>query len=271
MAKLSYQDIGDWQVADVANIGKTIVLPTKEALRQLRFALTGNLTIRDNAYAAIVTLGYQGNSTQTLTSGVEYNFQNPLKTKPIGFTPINAVDANGISLNIDGFDFNTARTDGLLGVTPWMFSSTGYVGEKISSSIGTAAAISFPFSGTTIVVTSITINQGTYEVSYGCGAGNAVTGTRFQAGINSSITIPSSTLEDNTWGDTPTMPTASSNISLALSGITQSPNISTSLNLVARMLFSAGTPIAWGRISAVRSSLFNNGITGLMTGILWGG
>ncbi len=137
MAKLSYQDLGELTTADVSNIGKAIVLPAKDALRQLRFALTGNLTIRDNAYAAIVTLGYTGNSTQTLTSGTEYTFQNPLKTKPIGFTPIQCMNANGGAIAAPPCKLNTSRTDGLIGVTP-IFPHNG---EKIELALTSSTSI----------------------------------------------------------------------------------------------------------------------------------
>jgi len=128
MAKINWQDIGELQGADQNSINKAIVIPAKEALRQVRFALTGNLTIRDNAYAAIVTLGYSGNSTQTLTNGTEYTFQNPLKTKPIGFTPIIAVNENGLALSVPSCIFNTSRTDGLIGVTPFFIPQFGLCG-----------------------------------------------------------------------------------------------------------------------------------------------
>lgn len=117
MAKINWQDIGELTNVDASSIGKAIIVPAKEALRQLRFAVGGNLTIRDNMYAAIVTLGYSGNSTQTLTNGVEYTFQNPLKTKPVGFTPISAVDSNGTAVDMPNCKINTSRTDGLIGIT----------------------------------------------------------------------------------------------------------------------------------------------------------
>lgn len=118
--KLNFQDIGGvgsgGQVSATV-INGAIIVPAKEAFRQIRQVLTGNLTIRDNQYAAIVTLGYQGNSTQTCTSGTEYTFQNPLKTKPIGFTPLVAVNASGTAMAISSYQLNRSRTDGLVGIT----------------------------------------------------------------------------------------------------------------------------------------------------------
>jgi hypothetical protein len=118
VAKVTYQDLGELAEVSAQGIGKAIIIPAKDALRQLRFALTGNLTIRDNMYAAIITLGYSGNSSQTLTHGVEYTFQNPLKTTPIGFTPIKSFQPSGsTALPVQSAAFNTTRTDGLMGVT----------------------------------------------------------------------------------------------------------------------------------------------------------
>lgn len=118
MAKIGWQDIGELQNTDPDSIKRAIIIPAKEALRLTRFALSGNLTIADNAYAAIVTLGQLGNNTsQTLVHGTEYLLQNPLPTKPVGFTPIYAFDSNRTAIEIPNCMLNLARTDGLLGLT----------------------------------------------------------------------------------------------------------------------------------------------------------
>lgn len=118
MAKINWQDIGLLAGNDAESIQKAIIIPAKEALRQTRFALTGNLTISDNLYSTVVTFGLLGNNTsQTLVHNVEYIFQNPLRTTPIGFTPINSFDSNRVAIAIPVCTYNTARTDGLLGLT----------------------------------------------------------------------------------------------------------------------------------------------------------
>jgi len=127
MAKINWQDIGQLTAVDQNGINKAIIIPAKEALRQVRFALNGNLTLRDNQYAAVVTLGYSGNSTQTLTSGTEYTFQNPLKTTPIGFTPIKCIKSTGTSMAISDCKLNTSRTDGLIGISLG-FGTDGHTG-----------------------------------------------------------------------------------------------------------------------------------------------
>jgi hypothetical protein len=116
--KVGWQDIGLLNSADPKVLNSAIVVPAKEALRQVRSALTGNLTISDNSYAAVVTLGLLGNNkSQTLINGTEYLIQNPLKTTPIGFTPIYAFDSNYTAVDIPQCTLNLARTDGYLGIT----------------------------------------------------------------------------------------------------------------------------------------------------------
>lgn len=266
--KVNYQDLGLLRDNSVESINKAIIVPAKDALRQLRTLATGNMAIRDNQYAAIITLGYTGNSTQTLTSGTEYTFQNPLKTAPIGFTPIKCVDANGVALSVDGFNLNTARTDGLLGITLQMFSSTGYVGETVKSFLAVGSAISITTTAET-TVTSITLGPGTWDMNGVCALRGTLTGTIFACGISATT----NTLPTN--GDdqvrTPTMSTAASNIVQVIPQVRVVTTASGSKFLVIAATFSAGTATAYGRISAVRASLVGNGITGIVTGILWGG
>lgn len=109
VAKINWQDIGELTAVDQNGINKAIVIPAKEALRQTRFALGGNLTLRDNQYAAVVTF--------SVTHGVEYTFQNPLKTTPIGFEPILTKTSSGAMGLQCNASLNLARTDGLLGLT----------------------------------------------------------------------------------------------------------------------------------------------------------
>lgn len=263
--KIAYQDLGNLSANDVGAINQAIVIPAKDALRQLRTLVTGNLTIRDNAYAAIVTLGYQGNSTQTCTSGVEYTFQNPLKTTPIGFTPIKAVDANGASIGIAGFEFNTSRTDGLLGITPLMHSSTGYIGETIRGFRAVADSIT-PASTVTANVTSIDLPPGSWDISFVARAANATTGTLFDAAVSTtSATIPAADGDSRL-----TFAGAWTSLIVSLADYHQEVAATTTYYLVMRTTHAAA-PALSGRLSAVRTSLVGNGISGLVTGILWGG
>lgn len=274
MAKINWQDIGNLVAADQNSINKAIIIPAKEALRQVRFALNGNLTIRDNAYAAIVTLGYTGNSTQTARTGIEYTFQNPLKTLPIGFTPIAAMDANNVDIELPQCKFNTARTDGLIGITPWMFSTTGFQGERVVGFVQSANAVDMPATPGVTDVTSITLSPGTWDIDFlasiQIGTATAPTITRAWSSTVSA-TDPGSTANADSRMVTNIVPTAVAGVVLTLPGWRQVLSVSTVYYLSTGMTYGVGTPTTSGRISAVRSSLVGNGQTGIITGILWGG
>lgn len=272
MAKINWQDIGELTAIDATSIGKAIIIPAKEALRQVRFALGGNLTIRDNAYAAIITLGYQGNSTQTLTTGTEYTFQNPLKTEPIGFTPIMGIDANGSAIATPICSLNLGRTDGLMGITPSFSDST--IGSQVRTFTNLSSSVAIT-NNTTANIASITVPAGVHDLStitYLNGSGGSgLTGTAFVTGISltSAVMTPTSTAGDSR-ADIPTMPTATSAVTLSIPQFRISVLSSTAYFLVINSLFTVGNATAWGRISSVKVAPPTN-YSGIVTGILWGG
>ncbi len=268
MANINWQDIGELTAVNVSSINKAIVIPAKEALRQAKFAIGGNLTVNDNMYAAIITLG---NSSQTLQNGVEYTFKNPLKTTPIGFTPIKSVDANNSSIAIPQCELNISRTDGLIGITPFIFSTTGYVGEFFESFINRSATTAL-VNGTAKTITSINLSPGVWNV-YGVSVfSGALTGTVIQAGISlTTNTMPGVNEIGRSRMDDPQMPTAQADKTLSVINNNFSITIATTIFLVSLVNFTVGTAGGHGRISAVRTSMLNNGQTGIVTGILWGG
>lgn len=270
MATLNYQDIGELTAVDPRSIGKAIIVPAKEALRQLRFAASGNLTIRDNMYAAIITLGYQGNSTQTLTSGVEYTFQNPLKTKPVGFTQIKCIDANGVAMNIVGANLNTSRTDGMTGITAQIFSSTGYVGESFTASLGAGSATALA-NGTAKTFASMNVPPGDWMLFSHCGFTTtaATTGTRCIGSV--SLTTNTLGVSDarSQIGLVPVNGVA--DVQLATPMVKLNNSATQTVFGISFASFSGGNVQGFGSVIASRASLVGNGISGIMTGILWGG
>jgi hypothetical protein len=278
VAKVAYQDIGELGEVSAAGIGKAIIVPAKEALRQVRFALGGNLTIRDNSYAAIVTLGYTGNSTQTLTHATEYTFQNPLKTTPIGFTPIKATDASGTAIAIPQCTFNTGRTDGLMGITPLFdnsTSSTGYAGEQVSSFVPSASAVNMPGTPGVVDITTIELTTGKWLVDFVVfiNLGTATSPTVTRAWINTaSGTDPGTTANGNTRLVTNLVPSANGGAILAMPGIPVTVTAAEQdYYLTSGMTYSVGTPTTYGRITATRVVPYLTGYSGIVTGILWGG
>lgn len=287
MAKVNWQDIGELSKVDAQSIGKAIIVPAKEALRQVRFALTGNLTIRDNAYAAIVTLGYTGNSTQTLTTGVEYTFQNPLKTTPIGFTPIFATNTDGDAIKIPRCKLTRSRSDGLLGITAEMDdTSSGNIGELLGPITRLRSNAISLTNGTAVNVcttTSLTLTPGEWFVrgEVGFDPENTTSVSQLRAGTSkTSATFPAT--------DTIAVPTdgevGSGRFSVAGNVIGNDATVyvgpyrvnvpagtTMPLFLVANAFFTVAGIAAYGSMEATRVSLSGNGAEGIVTGILWGG
>lgn len=294
--KIGYPDIGNLENDDVEAIRQAIIVPAKQALGVLRNAVGGNLTIRDNQYAAIVTLGYQGNSTQTCTSGTEYTLQNPLKTKPIGFTPISAVNANGAAIPTGAARLNNSRTDGLTGITvelgfntqPWLWvskssnqtlttaTSTNLTWDVINAGgQDPVPAVTPLISNGTIYVASsdstrIMITEAgrylfTAVVTY---AANA-TGTRFatfmKTGDNSSVTSqPGQFFLPSAGASRRTAITVPAIIDMTISDYVQVVGFQDSgANLDVLGNQSAGTLLQISRVWSKN--------TGIVTGILWGG
>lgn len=274
MAVIDWQDIGELTANDPDNIKRAIVVPTKEALRQTRFALTGNLTIKDNAYAAIVTLGQLGNNaSQTLVHGTEYVFQNPLKTTPVGFTPIKAFDSNRVAIQIPDCKFNTSRTDGLMGVTP-NFASTnggsGSQGEQLETVIGFASRVTLAASTGRTNIVSLTPTAGQWDLTALCTMGTgAVTGTRWDVSIATSSLGGGSPSDSN--AETSIFSTANVGQFVIVPQYRVTTDGSITYWMVVGATYSAGSPACFGRLSAVRAIPYLTGTTGNIVGILWGG
>lgn len=273
MAVLNWQDIGELGGDDTDSIKRAIVIPAKEALRQTRFALTGNLTIKDNAYAAIVTLGQLGNNTsQTLVHGTEYVFQNPLKTTPVGFTPIKAFDSNRVAIQIPDCKFNTSRPDGLMGITANFAppsSGSGSQGEIATGQRLQASALALA-AATTTTIASASIGAGTWDamcvtefqgniangtVIYG----GPSTGTAFNAGVE-GVEFSAQAITNFAGGTRDVVISPSVRITVATI---------TTINHLARC--DAANASVYGSIWAVRVIPYQTGITGNVVGILWGG
>lgn len=262
--KIGYQDIGELRDASPESIKRAIVVPAKEALSLLRQATGGNLTIRDNQYAAIVTLGA---GAQSMTSATEYTLQNPLKTKPVGFSPIMAANSSGTSLEISGTSLNLSRADGLIGITCEFFGITsGYIGEAIRSAVPFASAITLA-NATNTNLASIPLANGDWNASAIVSFNGAITGSLLQISISdTSATIQSS---GDGEAESPTMPTTNSDQTLTVPDFKIQPATTTTYYLVARANFSVGTAKAYGRIIARRQTIQQT--AGIVTGILWGG
>lgn len=126
-------------------------------------------------------------------------------------------------------------------------------GATASSYVAPTAAV--PLTSPTVAsITSIALGPGTWLLSTIGGFTGAPTGTKAVAGIslaNTSFT----TNEGDGYAAIPTMPTAGSDVTVAVSSyLLTLTAASTPVYLVAACTFSAGSVSAFGRISAARIS-----------------
>ncbi len=266
--KLQWPELGELREFNPQDFQRAFIVPIKSALGQLRQAMGGNLTIQDNQYAAIITLGaIPGTTNATLTSGTEHTFANPLKTMPVGFTPIYAKNTSGTAVSLASCRLNTSRTDGLLGLTAAqdLLGASGDIGESVTSTVLFANKITLT-TNTTANVTTLSLNAGTWAVA---GAWNfsGTTATK----VIGSISLTSATLSNNPSSqiETPTGPTAASEQGFALSGHTIALAASATVYQVTLATFTGGIA-AYGRLSATRTKRLDSSSL-IVTGILWGG
>lgn len=268
---VGWQDIGQLNDNNADSIQRSIIIPAKEALRQTRQALTGNLTIRDNQYAAIVTLG---TSVTPMTSGTEWTFANPLATKPIGFTVLTATNTVGVAIQLDSPPkLSTSRTDGLLGLTAVqdVNGATGGIGESVRAYTNRANFISLG-SATAKDIASIQLSAGDWDISFVSAWFAVGSPTDWQTGISlTQDTLPTlnTSAGDSEIRITRTFSTnAEEEVSVPSVAVT--PNASTTYHLVSQVTYTGTSVSAFGRISARR--MVRRGSNPLIvTGILWGG
>lgn len=126
----------------------------------------------------------------------------------------------------------------------------GFIGEVLSASLLAASQVSLTTT-TDATVTSVALTAGNWMIT-GCVVCNGVlTGTRFRAGISATAATMTGT-EGVNFVSTPTMPTASSNMSNNTPSVFVSLAGTTTYYLVAEATFTVGTASAYGSISAVR-------------------
>jgi hypothetical protein len=204
------------------------------------------------------------------THGAEVGIRNPFGDRgaPIGMEVISAVG----SLGVASLAMRPARLtqDNRLGVTVQFQPST--VGRSVSSFLPFSSAPPM-VSGTAIDITSVLLDPGEWEISaFSClGFGTGVTGTNFSAGIttvSNSLTIAAGNAGD-TAGHVPTMPTAAADAIITIPPRRFSVAAQTRYYLVAKALFSAGTPRPFGRLSATQVGVAT-GYTANVTAIMYG-
>ncbi len=132
-------------------------------------------------------------------------------------------------------------------------ASAGYIGEYISSAVGSAGAVSVS-NNTYADVTSITLSAGDWDVSCMVAyKAAAITGTQFFSGIGTATGNNGAGLvEGDTAVTSPYAPTAASANAFTVPAVRVSITGSTVYYLKAYALYTVGTLTAFGRISARR-------------------
>jgi hypothetical protein len=145
-----------------------------------------------------------------------------------------------------------AKTRGACSVSTTNDSAAaGDPGELITASVvqGSAAALT---TATPLSVTSISLTAGDWDVSAVCASTGVATGTLFDAAIGTTNNSFTGTVLGDTRIQTPTVSSATADVTLTIPTVRVSLSATTTHYLVASETFTVGAPAAYGRISARR-------------------
>lgn len=132
--------------------------------------------------------------------------------------------------------------------------AAGYVGEPVSSSVTSASAVSATGSTNYFDVTSISLTAGNWVVDAVLSfALNGATVTGVYGGIGTATGNNQAGLVDGDTAASPAVPTAANPAGVGICGVRKSLSGTTTIYLKAWSQYSAGTPKAYGRISARRT------------------
>ena len=161
-----------------------------------------------------------------------------------------ATDGHILRRNGTALDFGKIKTNFVTGTATNDNATAGDIGEIIESIVVTGSKIGSFTTGIAKNVTSISLTAGDWDVCGLVQVDGTLTGTSILAGI-STTTTNTGTRGDN-GVSTPTMPTAIMDISLPIPAKRFSLSATTTIYLATSISFSAGTPGAWGRLTARR-------------------
>ena len=162
-------------------------------------------------------------------------------------------------------------------VTPYFSTSgfaSGFSGQQIRAFTPFASKVTLSVSGNTFDVASIALDAGTWDISAVGEFGNGgVTSTQSTIGISTtSATMPGTGSAGDNRVNLPIGPGAlGQGVSLVIPQYRVTPTTTTTYFLVAQSTYSAGTPAAWGRVSAVRAQAYLTGVRGRVRLLFIGG
>jgi hypothetical protein len=141
---------------------------------------------------------------------------------------------------------------GTRGVIDGGDATAGYINEEIISFVGSGSAVSLS-NNVTANITSITLTPGDWDITGAVTFSGSLTGTVLAMGIDTTTAnLPSSTLIPQRRIDTPTMPTSSSSMTISVPRYRVSISSSTTYYLVAVAVYSGGSALGNGLLSARR-------------------
>lgn len=146
----------------------------------------------------------------------------------------------------------TTQSGGAIsGIQPGRTLTTGYIGEQVRSAIAAGSAVSLT-NNTAANITSISLTAGIWDVSLIClYGGNATIGTFFEASISTtSATRGTKADASASSGFAPLAPPGDNSVSVPSFRLTLTST--TTVYFVGFALFSSGTCVFYGRISATR-------------------
>lgn len=208
---------------------------------------TGVLASSDNGYS----LHIRPDTTSPVRAAVRWEPQNAV---PTGAHQVGDmyVDSNGrlrtcIVAGTPG-TFATVK-----GTTTNDNAVAGEVGEYIEAVVLRSAPVGSWSNDVVQNVASISLTPGDWDVSLMMGFGGALTGTKLVGGISTtSASLPSTDAIGRNRDNTPTMPTATCDVTLKIPRWRVSLSTPQTVYAVGLITFSAGTPIVYGTISARR-------------------
>ncbi len=240
----------------------------------------------DPARAILVTLGTAANP---VTTGTEFAFPKLRRRTPYAFQPLHATTTAGVALSFaDVAPINLTRTDGQLGVTMSLFTAGGVgdIGERYSLSRLRSAQVQVTTTNVAQNVCaagSVSIPSGEWNCQAMVGFSPNTTTVLYDMQIAVSKTsagMPSAdTIAVPAAGEARARLYSGGAFSITTAGewVVNIPSykatftVATPLYLVTQNQFTTSTNFVYGSMEATRISLVNNGVTGIVTGILWCG
>jgi hypothetical protein len=154
-------------------------------------------------------------------------------------------DAGVIRIGTIGTHTTVAIVANAVGANP----ATGITGHNVRSCVTAPSGLTLS-NNTPTNIASLTLGAGNWEISAVGGLDGSLTGTDFLVGISGTSGSFSGTSKGLTQVESPTVSSATADITLTIPGVQFLPTTSTTYYLVEQTTIAAGTALGYGCISA---------------------